>query len=97
MPERILAGRVDLVGMMRALQGGDAEAATGQLRDEALKERCLAGAAPAGEPDDPHHSASAAGRKPSTRRRAWMAGSSSAARKAATPGRSRRADTSAKS
>jgi hypothetical protein len=52
--ERILAGLVDVEGMVRVLDGRDREAAARELGDELDEERRLARPAPSRQPDDAH-------------------------------------------
>ena len=51
---RILAGLVDVEGVMGVLEGRDREPARHQAGDHLGQQRGLAGAAPAGEADDAH-------------------------------------------
>src|SRR5260221_3994963 len=48
----VLAGLVDIEGVMRMLQGRDSEAAARQFRQQPRHQRRLAAAAPAGKPED---------------------------------------------
>ena len=54
MPPRILAGYVDVEGMMGVLDRRNTQALPDEQRDHARQQCRLAGSAPAGEPDDPH-------------------------------------------
>src|SRR5436190_21905181 len=53
-PVRILAGLVDVEGVVRVLDERDAQARTGEARDQLLDERRFAAARPAGETENFH-------------------------------------------
>src|SRR6185437_10261301 len=52
MQPAVLAGLVDIEGMMRVLHGGDGEAQARQLGQQAGQQRRLAAAAPAGKAEE---------------------------------------------
>ena len=58
----VLAGLVDVEAVVGVLDGGDGEAAGGEVGDEALDEHGLAGVLPAGHAVEPHGAASASAR-----------------------------------
>src|SRR5919107_5305863 len=68
MPERVLAGPIDVEAVVRVLEGGDRKPAAVEERDELRQERRLPRPAPARKPDHTHRMSPLAGGGPKPNR-----------------------------